>query len=88
MDALNNIMASENARFAVIVAVAIPAVFVLAVFSWEVTCAIDRATRFIINILHVFISWTAYKLAQLLVLAFAAAVVTIMLNPSLLRNKI
>lgn len=79
---------SENAEFAVIVAVALPALFVLGVFSWEITRAIDRATRLIINVLYTIISWTAYKLAQLLIVAFAAAAVTIMLNPSLLRNKI
>jgi hypothetical protein len=81
---LHYITSTNYAEFTAIMALACFVGFMLAVFVWEILGAIDRATTLIIKIMYVPLSWMAYKTAQLLILAFVTAVVTIVINPTVL----
>jgi len=52
----------------------------LTIIIWEIIRALDRATNTIIGFIRVTISWGLYKVAQLLVLAFVALVMVLLMS--------
>jgi hypothetical protein len=52
----------------------------LTIIVWEVICALDRATNTIIRFIRVTISWGLYKVAQLLILAFVAFAMALLMS--------
>ena len=50
------------------------------IIIWEIIRALDRATNTIIGFIRVTISWGLYKVAQLLILAFVAFAMALLMS--------
>lgn len=84
MEALFSFLeATTSIELALVSTIALTVILMLAIIVWEVLCALDRATKLIIKIIYVPISWMSHKAAQLLVLAIVALAVIVMIDPQI-----